>query len=213
MSDPNNAPEQTPEQTPGQAPETAPVPEPEPERSPISEKKKNALLRYMAILFGVAFLLVLLSFLIQMRDSRQQISVLNQSNASALQNAGKLQSENEALTEQNAQLQSQIDSLTERVKTAASRADVNAAELQQAKKDLSAAQSAAAGQKNDLSFLCAAADSLLSGDLAKCEEALGEIGEDRFKDDGNALALYRLVTSQLAAQKAAQNTTVPETAR
>ena len=45
----------------------------EEELSPLSDKKKNALVRYMAILFGVAFLLVLLSFLIQLRDSRETI--------------------------------------------------------------------------------------------------------------------------------------------
>ena len=65
----------------------------EPVRAPISDEKRTALLRYMAILFGVAFLLVLLTFLIQLRDSKQTISELNKSNASALQNAGKLQDE------------------------------------------------------------------------------------------------------------------------
>ena len=57
------------------------------ELSQLSEKKKNALLRYMAVLFGVAFLLVLLSFLIQMRDSQQTISELNLSTTNALRNA------------------------------------------------------------------------------------------------------------------------------
>lgn len=44
-----------------------------------------------------------------MRDSRQTISDLNQSNASALQNAGKLQEENQMLTAANAELQEQLD--------------------------------------------------------------------------------------------------------
>lgn len=85
--------------------------EPVKDKVPISDEKRTALLRYMAILFGVAFLLVLLTFLIQLRDSKQTISELNKSNASALQNAGKLQEENQALSAAKADLESQIADL------------------------------------------------------------------------------------------------------
>lgn len=84
-------------------------------RAPISDEKRTALLRYMAILFGVAFLLVLLTFLIQLRDSKQTISELNKSNASALQNAGKLQDENQALSAANATLEGQVEDLKSQV--------------------------------------------------------------------------------------------------
>ena len=87
----------------------------EPVRVPISDEKRTALLRYMAILFGVAFLLVLLTFLIQLRDSKQTISELNKSNASALQNAGKLQDENQALSAANATLEGQVEDLESQV--------------------------------------------------------------------------------------------------
>ena len=87
----------------------------EPVRAPISDEKRTALLRYMAILFGVAFLLVLLTFLIQLRDSKQTISELNKSNASALQNAGKLQDENQALSAANATLEGQVEDLESQV--------------------------------------------------------------------------------------------------
>ena len=87
----------------------------EPARAPISDEKRTALLRYMAILFGVAFLLVLLTFLIQLRDSKQTISELNKSNASALQNAGKLQDENQALSAANATLEVQVEDLESQV--------------------------------------------------------------------------------------------------
>lgn len=82
----------------------------------LDDKRKNALLRYMGILFCVAFLLVLLSSLIQMRDSRLTISELSQASNNALQNAEALQDmnrelmdENSALTEENNQLQNQLD--------------------------------------------------------------------------------------------------------
>ena len=90
-----------------------PTQSPEDVRAALSDKRRTALLRYMAILFGVAFLLVLLSFLIQMRDSRETISDLHQSNASALQNAGKLQEENQALTAENEQLRLQLENQTD----------------------------------------------------------------------------------------------------
>ncbi len=83
----------------------------EEDKTALSTGKRNALLRYMAILFGVAFLLVLLSFLIQMRDSRDTISDLHESNASALQNALQLQEENQALTAANAKLTERISDL------------------------------------------------------------------------------------------------------
>lgn len=106
---------------------TAPA---EPAKAPLSDEKRTALLRYMAILFGVAFLLVLLTFLIQLRDSKQTISELNKSNASALQNAGKLQDENQALSAANATLEGQLDDLESQVE-----------ELEKSKKTLEKTQS------------------------------------------------------------------------
>lgn len=70
----------------------------------LDEKRKTALLRYMGILFCVAFLLVLLSSLIQMRNSRLTISELNQASNNALQNAEALQTMNRDLIEQNTAL-------------------------------------------------------------------------------------------------------------
>ena len=83
----------------------------QPEKSGLDDKKKTALLRYMSILFAVAFLLVLYSMLAQMRNSQSTISELNQSSASALQKAELLQEENRTLEEKNAGLQQQLDQL------------------------------------------------------------------------------------------------------
>lgn len=83
-------------------------------KAPLNDQKKNALMRYMAVLFGVAFLLVALSFLIQIRDSSVTITQLNQSNASALQNAEKLQADNRDLTAENKRLNQELhDTLTQ----------------------------------------------------------------------------------------------------
>ena len=82
-------------------------------RSAMSEQKRTALLRYMTILFAVAFLLVLLSYLIQVFNSRTTISQLNATSASALQNAERLQTTNRELTEETQRLQDEITALNE----------------------------------------------------------------------------------------------------
>lgn len=85
------------------------------EKSSLDEKRKNALLRYITILFAVAFLFVLFSLLQQSRDSRAAISELNQSSASALQKAEQLQDTNRQLQEDNEALQTQVEALTAQV--------------------------------------------------------------------------------------------------
>ena len=44
---------------------------------PLSEKRKSALLRYMAVLFCAAFILVLISLILQTHSSKAKISELN----------------------------------------------------------------------------------------------------------------------------------------
>ena len=82
-------------------------------RSAMSDQKRTALLRYMMILFAVAFLLVLLSYLIQVFNSQSTINQLNATSASALQNAERLQDTNRELTEENQRLQDEIAELNE----------------------------------------------------------------------------------------------------
>ena len=96
----------------------------QPEKTGLDETRKSALLRYVAILFAVAFVLVLLSMIEQMRDSKSTISELSQSSTSALQKAELLQEENLELTNENDELaqdkkflQQQVDQLTEDTET------------------------------------------------------------------------------------------------
>ncbi len=81
--------------------------------APMSNQKRTALLRYMMILFAVAFLLVLLSYLIQVFNSQNTISQLNATSASALQNAERLQDTNRELTDENERLKSELDEALE----------------------------------------------------------------------------------------------------
>ncbi len=92
------------------------TPKSQPEKSGIDDKRKNALLRYVAIMFAVAFLLVLLSLIGQMRDSKNTISQLSQSSSSALQKAEQLQDTNRLLEENNLLLKKDVEDLEEEVK-------------------------------------------------------------------------------------------------
>ena len=78
----------------------------------LSEARKSALLRYLAILFAFAFLLVVVSWILQMRTNNATILELNRTSSSALSNAESLQEENRQLQEKNESLQKQLDTLT-----------------------------------------------------------------------------------------------------
>ena len=82
-----------------------------PAPAPLSDARKAALLRYMAILFAVAFLLVLLSLILQTHSSKSTISELSAASTSAMDNAVKLQEQNRQLQEENLSLESQVEQL------------------------------------------------------------------------------------------------------
>jgi len=83
----------------------------QPEKAPLDERKKNALFRYIAIMFAVAFLFVLASMFSQMRSNEATISQLNQSSSSALQKAEQLQDTNRQLETDKAYLEGRIEEL------------------------------------------------------------------------------------------------------
>lgn len=78
---------------------------------PLSEKRKQALLRYMTVLFSAAFVLVLISMILQMHSSEAKISELSAMSTSALSNAEALQAENRDLQEENQALRQQLADL------------------------------------------------------------------------------------------------------
>lgn len=108
----------------------------------LSEKRKAALLRYMAILFAMAFLLVAASLVMQMHDSRTTISELNETSSSALSNAEQLQEQNrelqektQALEDENDALQTELDELKRAAEQAEAEAGDESAAVQQALQD------------------------------------------------------------------------------
>lgn len=86
--------------------------EKKPQETQVSEQKRNALIRYLAIMFAVAFALVLLSYLIQASNSQSTIDQLSATSSSALQNAAQLQDTNWALTQEIEELNEELDNAT-----------------------------------------------------------------------------------------------------
>lgn len=104
------------EKPPENPPESPAVADPAPQKE-TEPKNYGSFLRYITIMFVMAFIFVLLSFIVSHRDSQQTISQLNQNANSALTRAEQLQSDNRALAEQNTALQQEIDGLNEDMAT------------------------------------------------------------------------------------------------
>lgn len=96
---------------PQEEPEIAEAQQEAPAQPMVDQKRNSALMRYIALLFGVAFIFVLLSFIISHRDSQQTISQLNENADSALTRVEKLQSDNRELEASNAELQKEVERL------------------------------------------------------------------------------------------------------
>lgn len=172
----------------------------EEEVSPLSNKKKNALVRYMAILFGVAFLLVLLSFLIQMRDSRETISDLSQANSSALQNAGRLQEDNQKLIQDKEALLQQVAALETQLRETEESVERAEAARRETLNELAAVQKTLADQTRANGGLLEAAQDWLNGDREKCAANLNKL--DRSELDETGQALYSQLRKALTTETA-----------
>lgn len=76
-------------------------------------RRQNSVFRYIAILFAAAFVLLLFTFMMEQRQSQQQIDNLKQS-ASAVQTLQDLMTSNQELQEQVRELQSQVEDLRQK---------------------------------------------------------------------------------------------------
>lgn len=78
------------------------------------KRRSASVMSYLAILFGAAFLLLLLSYFMQQRTSEETISGLKDS-VNSFQSVGNLVEQNQALQEQAKALQEQVDALEEQL--------------------------------------------------------------------------------------------------
>ena len=105
----------------------------EPQEEKLPKAKRTALVRYMAILFVVAFVLVLLSLVLQYYRSSRTITELNHSKLGAIASAEQMQDENRELEQRVAQMEQQVKQSQKEAQdaqTAAQTAEETAAELE-----------------------------------------------------------------------------------
>lgn len=162
--------------------ETPVVGSPAPEKKTMTPKSRNALLRYITILFAVAFLVVTLSLVISTKKSQSTITALNQTSASALENAEQLQAVNRELSDANESLREKIEDLESKVKDAEDEAAQAQEELEQIKSD-------AANAAKAYDLLLTAMQAQQSGDTAAYEAAMQQLEplKDYLKDQAAEL--------------------------
>ena len=171
----------TPNETPVEQAQTQPEAE---KPQAMTPKSRNALLRYMTILFAVAFLVVTVSLVISMRTSQNTITALNQTSASALQNAEQLQDSNRDLSDENTKLRDQLAELEDQL--ASAKADAETA---------ASAQESADNTAKAYELLLQALEAQNNGDTAACSAVLAQLEPLQSYLQDAAAALY----AQLAA--------------
>ena len=82
-----------------------------PVEKPLDETRKAALLRYLGVMFVVAFVFVLISMIGELRDKQATILELDSSSSSALTKVEQLQDDNRQLIADNAYLTGRIEEL------------------------------------------------------------------------------------------------------
>lgn len=124
---------------------------PETFQTRMPESKRTALLRYMIIMFAVAFVLVLMSMVLQTRSSNSTISELHQSSTSALTKAKQLQDTNRDLQDQLRRLNDEMSNINDRMSAVSGELSAAKAELETANNDLATtrAQLDAAWKNNE----------------------------------------------------------------
>lgn len=170
-------------------------------RSGLSEKRKRALINYMAILFAVAFLLVALSLAIQYRDSQNTISQLGANAKTAMEKAETLQDENQQLSQDLADAKTALDQKTQELE-----------DVQNAMADLETANEALQGSNTELTHekldalntaaayqhLARALAAQASGDDAALRGALDQLKTLSKYLSAQDLNLYQTLAAQLS---------------
>lgn len=93
--------------------------------------KRNPVLFYLMILFAVAFLLLLMSFLMQHRANQEAMNNLQETSNSAVESLENKLKENDQLKEQVAQLEEENQQLTDQLDSAAAQAQAEQEKLEQ----------------------------------------------------------------------------------
>ena len=98
---------------------------------PTQEKRQRSVVHYIAILFAAAFLLMLMTYLMDRRQNEEVVDSLNQSVSGLRESLSNMQSVQEIYEENQALLQ-KIDHLEDQVDALERQGNAQAAELEQA---------------------------------------------------------------------------------
>ena len=167
----------------------------------LDDKKKNALLRYLGIMFAVAFLFVLLSLVGELRSNKAAITELNQSSTSAIAKAEQLQDTNRQLETDNAYLTGRIEELEKQLEELEDELALQTAENKLLQEENTQLDQQAVDARQETADLVSAYENLLEAD------SLRQAGEDnasilaQLKENvkyyaENALKLYENLTKE-----------------
>ena len=163
---------------------------------PLTTKKKRAMLEYMAIMFAAAFLLVAISLLIKVIDTKGEMEAAN---TGARENIALLQKDLDAARAESAELQTKLDEANTASSEAADKlsdAETRLSEAEKARETLEKTLESAQKENDTLSrraqaneLLVSAQAALEQGDYAALRSHLEALGAyaDALKDDGAAL--------------------------
>lgn len=173
----------------------------QPEKTGLDEKRKNAMLRYIAIMFAVAFIFVLLSLVGQMRDTEAALSQLNQSSSSALEKAEQLQDHNRELESENAYLTGRIEELEKQVEEQQRMLTDAETQFEQLEADLSVTEQQAAAVKTELdgtkkAYTLLAEAQTLAAAGEDCSTVLAELEAYTQYLDEHALNIFENLTNK-----------------
>lgn len=98
---------------------------------PTQEKRQRSVVHYIAILFAAAFLLMLMTYLMDRRQNEEVVDSLNQSVSGLRESISNMQSVQE-IYEENQALLEKIDHLEDQVDALERQSNTQAAELEQA---------------------------------------------------------------------------------
>ncbi len=175
---------------------------PQEEKKPLSEEKRAALLRYMAVLFAVAFLMVLASLLIQTHSSKTAISEMSKSNSDALSNAMAnaefLQDQNRELQDENRALREQLEAIEDE------QADAEAlsAELESLEAEYDALQTESAGAMRAYEALITALSCKSREGNVTFARALDTVEQNKQYLSDEALEIYEALLETEDAEEA-----------
>ena len=90
-------------------PPPSPAPQDKPPRKSHQRRRQQSVVRYIAVLFAAAFVLMGMSYIMERRQNAQEVDTLKKQSTSAMQSAENLIQENEQLKRQVEELTQQLN--------------------------------------------------------------------------------------------------------